>query len=629
MNIKEIAKLAGVSISTVSKIVNQKDESISNETRERVLKIVKEYNYTPYASVTTTNHKTCLLGILLRSTSSFNSSLNGFIETAQSNGYNIIVCNSFLSKKLELKSITSLCKNKVDGVIWEPIDEESLLNSSQFENINIPFIKINSTCDKSYTIPYEKYGYKITEELINLKHKDIACLINENHNTSAFLSGYKKCLFDNNITFDEDLIFHQLNDSLLSKINNRNISAVISSDYIKAIEFYELMNSLNYRIPEDISLISLKDDFVETLSLPKISTFTVLNNDFNSYLSNKIINEIEKRSTAADTFSQEFFLDNDSTVTLPFKLKSTKITVVGSINMDTYLNVANLPYSGKTVSTSTSSIYPGGKGVNQSIGVAKLGHRVTLIGNVGFDLDSNYIYNTLNEYEVDTSGIKRCNDIDTGKAYVFVESSGDSMISILSGANDIFTPEDIEEKKHLFENTGYCLIQSEIPIETVYKACVVANEYNAKIILKPSTCSNIPAEILSSIDIIVPNRNELNELCPNYTYIEDQTDYLLSCGVKTIIVTLGDQGCYVKTAEWNEYFPAANFPSVDNTGASDAFISALASYLLYGYSLRDSVRIAIYAAGFSISREGVITSLIDKNSLETYIRQNESNLVLP
>lgn len=48
MNIKEIAQLAGVSTSTVSKIVNQKDESISQETRERVLKIVKEYNYTPY-----------------------------------------------------------------------------------------------------------------------------------------------------------------------------------------------------------------------------------------------------------------------------------------------------------------------------------------------------------------------------------------------------------------------------------------------------------------------------------------------------------------------------------------------------------------------------------------------------
>ena len=53
MNIKEIAELAGVSPSTVSKIMNHKDETISSETRERVLKIVKEYNYTPYASAKT------------------------------------------------------------------------------------------------------------------------------------------------------------------------------------------------------------------------------------------------------------------------------------------------------------------------------------------------------------------------------------------------------------------------------------------------------------------------------------------------------------------------------------------------------------------------------------------------
>ena len=76
-------------------------------------------------------------------------------------------------------------------------------------------------------------------------------------------------------------------------------------------------------------------------------------------------------------------------------------------------------------------------------------------------------------------------------------------------------------------------------------------------------------------------------------------------------------------------FPASAFPSIDNTGASDAFISALASYLLYGYPLREAVRIATYAAGFSISREGVIPALINKSSLETYIRQIDSGLIHP
>ena len=67
MTIKEIAQLAGVSISTVSKIVNDKASTISPSTKERVLKIVKEYNYTPYGMVKdTSNARTFLLGVLLR-----------------------------------------------------------------------------------------------------------------------------------------------------------------------------------------------------------------------------------------------------------------------------------------------------------------------------------------------------------------------------------------------------------------------------------------------------------------------------------------------------------------------------------------------------------------------------------
>ena len=66
MTIKEIAQIAGVSISTVSKIVNNKDENINAETRNRVLKIVKDYNYTPYGTVKNISEaKTFMLGLLL------------------------------------------------------------------------------------------------------------------------------------------------------------------------------------------------------------------------------------------------------------------------------------------------------------------------------------------------------------------------------------------------------------------------------------------------------------------------------------------------------------------------------------------------------------------------------------
>ena len=88
MTIKEIARLAGVSISTVSKIVNNKDENINVETRNRVLKIVKDYNYTPYGTVKITSEaKTFILGVLLRSIPKTNQFLNGALFAAQKNGY--------------------------------------------------------------------------------------------------------------------------------------------------------------------------------------------------------------------------------------------------------------------------------------------------------------------------------------------------------------------------------------------------------------------------------------------------------------------------------------------------------------------------------------------------------------
>ncbi len=164
-------------------------------------------------------------------------------------------------------------------------------------------------------------------------------------------------------------------------------------------------------------------------------------------------------------------------------------------------------------------------------------------------------------------------------------------------------------------------------METVQEACKIAHKYQVKTILKPSACSYFPSELLSNVDIIIPNEDELNVLCPNKTSMEERAKSLMEHGIKTVIITLGERGCYVKTKEWEEYFPAVPFISVDSTGASDAFISALASYLLYGYTLKEAIKIATYAAGFCISREGVVPSLIDRNSLESYIRQKEVNLL--
>lgn len=631
MNIKELAKLAGVSTSTVSKIMNKKDESISQETRERVLRIAKEYHYSPYSSATSLTQKTWSIGVVVSSSASLDMILDGIIKSAQKSGYYTIVCNSYSNPVQESKNIRSLCNSKVDGIIWEPIDKNSLSLCNYITEQNIPFITTGSLFqDISFQIPYEKLSYRITQELIERGHKKIACLASDGRRKELFINGYRKCLFEYQLQWDEKLIFEQITDTIIEKINEKEITGIICSHYREALDLYHTLYKLHFKIPEQVSLISLKTNHTDTVFSPVISTYTISAENFGIYLCNKIVSLIEKTKHDSTCFTQEYKLDNEITISSPYDQNKKSIVVVGSINMDTYLNVTKLPDTGKTVTSPNSSVYPGGKGINQACGAAKLGHSVSLIGNVGYDSEADHIYRTLTEHSVNTFGIKRCFQKDTGKAYIFLDSLGNSMISILTGANAFFSPQDILENEYLFENAGFCLVQTEIPIETVMQACKTAHKYNAKNILKPSACNNIPKELFPYVDILIPNEEELTDLCPAPPSLEEKCAKMISHGVKAVIVTLGDRGCYLCTNDTQQYFPAATFTPVDATGASDAFISALASYLLYGYTLSQSISLATYAAGFCISREGVVPSLIDKTSLESYISQtNPALLAIP
>lgn len=631
MNIKEIARLAGVSTSTVSKIVNQKDDSISSATRERVLKIVKDYNYKPYASSTPNTAKTWLIGILLNSFVSLDTTLDGIVQTAQENNYSTLVYNNYADMEQELKNITALCSRQVDGIIWEPVDKKSLNFLSYFDGLEIPIVTIGlNGGDGTFLLPYEEAAYKITQELILQGHSRIACLITEGRRKVCFINGYKKCLFDHQIKMDDSLIFDDLNNTFIQKVSTHNITGVVSSHYLKAMEFYQLIIRLGYTIPQDVSLISLQNDTIESRFFPRMSeitNFTIRNSDFGSYICSKIVNDIEKRPDFPDSFVQNFHLENRATIGRPYDPLSPQITVVGSINLETHLYAPQLPNCAKTAFLNSSSITAGGRGLTQAVGAAKLGHHVSLIGNVGADVNSDIIYKTLMRYDIGTLGIERLNNEDTGKSYVFVDDYGHSTYSMLPGANSVLSSEDIRQKEKLFENSTYCLIQCDIPLDAISEACVIAKGYGSKIILKPSSYTNIPQKTLADVEILVLDENHLSEMCAEISGVEEQLDSLIRCGVKIIILFLGDQGCNVKTSVSEKRFPPSGLAPLDSTGASDSFVSALAAYLSYGYPLEKAVIIAIYATGLCISRKGGIDSLADQASLEAYIRQERSDLL--
>ena len=621
MTIKDIARLAGVSISTVSKIMNQKDSSISNATREKVLNIIKEYNYAPYAMAAPSRHsKTFLLGVLLRSSKS--SFLSGLTKQAQAQGYSILVYETADDLDLELKGLTTLLKHNVDGLLWEPICQESLQWETHITEAHIPFLVFDAPfAESAFNFDTNKASYFATETLIKNKHANIACLLSEGNLSDAFFDGYKQCLLDYNLPFNKNSVYSSVQTSLLQKIVSHQISAIVSFSPDLAYKLYEMLQSLHISVPRDFSLITLQDDSLQNGVYPRLSAITLSYFQYASELCQALIDCIEKHTNPSGNIFELFNPPNNDTISFPYSFNPQKFLVVGSINIDSYMFVNELPQTGKATITSSFYTSPGGKGINQAIGVAKLGSPVSLIGSIGNDIESETILSTLSNYSIDHNGITRTETSVTGKAYIFLDHSGDSIILILAGANQALTASMIEAQEELFKNTSYCLIQTEIPMPAVLTSAKLAKKHQAKTILKPSACTHLSDELLSHIDILVPNQSELEVLCPKHSDLETKAEYFLKKGVDTVIVTLGAAGCFLKTKNDSMYFDAFDFQPIDNTGAADAFISALAVYLQKDYPMQKAIQIASYAAGFSISREGIVPSLIDSNTLESYVKQ--------
>ena len=274
MTINEIAKLAGVSASTVSKIINNKDQSINPETRERVLRIVKEYNYTPYGMIKSTSQaKTFLLALLFRYTGKANQLVSAVVHTAQKHGYSVLIFDSQNDPAEELKHITAICQKNADGVLWDPVNADSAKHAHYFEERGIQICYLNrAPLFPSYQIDFMHMGYTLTQKLIDFRHSRIACLMKENNPRSELVrEGYRKCLYDNQIPYDHQLELYVTDEDCCSKMMTYHVTGIVSSHYAAALTLYEQLDQLHYNVPSDFSLVSLKNDISDAGAFPHIS----------------------------------------------------------------------------------------------------------------------------------------------------------------------------------------------------------------------------------------------------------------------------------------------------------------------------------------------------------------------
>ena len=295
-----------------------------------------------------------------------------------------------------------------------------------------------------------------------------------------------------------------------------------------------------------------------------------------------------------------------------------KIVVVGSSNVDTVIRVPHIPAAGETLMARGVDAYFGGKGANQATAIARLDGDVTFLACVGDDDFGRTMLQNLNDSGVITDSVVQLKDTLSGAAYIYVSDSGENNIVVNAGANSCLTKEIVKEYRTAIESASYCIIQLEIPLDTLYYVAELCQSTGVKLILNPAPAHSLDFEKLKNSWMIIPNEGELNSLVPDSGDIEDKARKLLNKGFEHVLVTLGSQGCLLVNSDGEKRYPAYTAPSVvDTTAAGDSFIGALAVSLSKGQSIEKSIDFAAKAAAITVSRVGAQPSLPKLREVET------------
>lgn len=302
-----------------------------------------------------------------------------------------------------------------------------------------------------------------------------------------------------------------------------------------------------------------------------------------------------------------------------------RIAVIGSLNMDLVMRAPRIPKPGETIlGADDLHMIPGGKGANQAYASAMLGAEVAMIGRVGGDTFGEQLITSLSKAGVNTQHIIHDSDASTGIALIVVEAGGQNSIVVSSGANGRVTPSDISQTEDVIRSADLTLLKLEIPLSAVIKAAQCAQNHGVKVILNPAPAQQLPAELLSLTDILIPNETEAAMLsgCDVDTDdgIRQAASGLRQSGVKTIIMTRGSRGASLITEDEIVHFPALPIDPVDTTAAGDAFVGSFAVAFAEGKSLAEAVRCGNAAGALASTKPGAQPSMPGRDDLNKLLK---------
>lgn len=628
MTIREIAEYANVSPATVSKVINGKDHDISKATRDRVLQVVKAYQYVPYSNLREMMAKSISVVALLISYPLFeNTAFFSAIERlAKNSGFNLIICQSIEDETDLQQQLKMLLAKFVDGVIL-CVDKLSYLDiAKRILGNTVPFCVLspfdlpeNNAC----RYLHQKSAYLAVDALLALGHQRIGVLLDDaasKFTTGEVVIGIQKCLSNYGLSWSEETFLHlDLSQNNTERIYQRfaqNITAFYCQTSLIADACTRMALEKGLRIPQDFSVVldngTPPIPTTKPVSASLVPYDEIGENMFSMLLAQIYHNKVGKKELTASAH----FQSGQSSAPPPDS--GPGVVVVGNCVTNVFIYTQKIPAANEQQISQFVNSIPGGKCVDQSIGVAKLGAEAYIVGRIGKDSEGQEIRNRLLANSVHLDGLVSDQTSASGKSFLTIPQGGGTATVSYPGANLNLDIRQIRESRNLFQKAGYCLITTEIPPNIIKYVLRLCEEFQVVSFLKPSNPRSFSLSLLSSVDYFIPNRSEAARLLKKDSGEVNMAETFFSAGCENVIITLGGDGCYLRNRQHKLHVPAAPFQSVDPTGAACCFIDALAVEIGAGNSLPYALCYATFAAGLSISQLGTHPSFPTKQQMSLY-----------
>lgn len=282
-----------------------------------------------------------------------------------------------------------------------------------------------------------------------------------------------------------------------------------------------------------------------------------------------------------------------------------KVLNIGSLNLDYVYNLDHIVQPGETESAETRNVFLGGKGINQSMALAKAGAEIYHGGLIGED--GQAFLDACQEYGVHADYIRKI-DAPTGHAIIQVDRNAQNCILLYGGANQMLTEAFVDEVLSHFDKGDVLLLQNEVNM--LPYIVDKAYEKGMQIALNPSPFNEkLRAVDMNKISIFLLNEVEGGQIT-GLSEPDEVLDKMREMFPHAkIVLTLGKDGA--KYAEGDEvcYQPIFKVEAVDTTAAGDTFTGYFLAGLIEGMPIPEILKMSAKASSIAVTRKGAVPSI--------------------